>query len=139
MDAVLINEFSIFITEITKEGLFTIGEVYEWQRPGISLIALRYTTRVTVCLLTDFVRGNICFLTFRFKNTHCHTVYEQEVVGFPVPFKKTFPNGCSRKSGGIEIPVHYFPTSIFKHLVYFYSCFLFRGHMINQCYKVSDY
>ncbi len=76
MDAVQLNEFTIFITEITKEGFFSIGLVDDGQRTRIGFIAFRHTTSIQVCLFANLVRSDIHFLTFRFKYTNSHTVDE---------------------------------------------------------------
>ena len=76
MDAVQLNEFTIFITEITKEGFFSIGLVDNGQRTRIGFITFGYSTSVEVCLFTNFIRSDIHFLAFRFKYPNCHAVDE---------------------------------------------------------------
>ena len=76
MDAVQLNEFTIYIMEITKEGFFSIGLVDDGQRTRMGFIAFRHTTSIQVCLFANFVRSDVYFLTFRFKYTNCHTIDE---------------------------------------------------------------
>ena len=76
MDAVQLNEFSVFITKVSEEGLFPVGLVDDGQWTRIGFVVFWHTTSIEVCLFANLVRSNVHFLTFRFKYTNCHTVDE---------------------------------------------------------------